>query len=190
MITNNFKKILFGGMLNSSVVNATSGTPSQLKTYAGKKTDFVKDETGSEITVDFGTSDYPYGNVAVVNGFNNIGTNATNSQGKLFVKVGTGTTEATADDYCLDVEESTNLNCDSVSKAFTNVLTKTFTATFSNSSSSDITITEMGLFGIFPLQLTASYSWGTPVMLDRTVLLTPITIPAGESKAITYEISL
>lgn len=190
MVTNNFRKILFGGMLNSSATNPTSGYLTYLKTYSGVKTDFVKDETGSEITVDFGTSDYPYGNIAVVNAFNNIGKNATNSLGKVFIKVGTGNTEATANDYCLDVEESTNLTCDSVSKAFTNALTKTFTATFSNSSSSDITITEMGLFGIFPRQMENSYVWGSPVMLDRTVLSSPITIPAGQSKAITYEIAI
>lgn len=57
-----------------------------------------------------------------------------------------------------------------------------------NTSSSSITVAEIGFFQQIRLANSASGSSGTleTIMLDRTLLDTPVTIPAGESAAITY----
>jgi hypothetical protein len=102
--------------------------------------------------------------------------------------LGTGTTAPTADDYRLESPITTNLSCDSVSVSRTSLI-KTYTATFTNSGSSDITVTEVG----FMIYIFYNYSTTTEnsdhFLMDRTVLETPITIPAGESRTVTYELS-
>jgi hypothetical protein len=102
--------------------------------------------------------------------------------------LGTGTTAPTADDYRLESPITTNLSCDSVSVSRTSLI-KTYTATFTNSGSSDITVTEVG----FMIYIFYNYSSTTEnsdhFLMDRTVLETPITIPAGESRTVTYELS-
>ncbi|MEE3415906.1 MAG: hypothetical protein VZR53_11120 [Prevotella sp.] len=102
-----------------------------------------------------------------------------------FIRVGTGTTEATEDNYKLE-NYATGLTCESVVTAIGgNYSKKTYTATFSNTTDADISVTEIGFF-------TNCYYYTTNqndnFLLDRIVLDTPITIPAGESKAITYEL--
>jgi len=60
--------------------------------------------------------------------------------------------------------------------------------TITNTGSANITIAEIGFFQQVNAHSSASGSSGssTLVMLDRAVLNTPVTIPAGESAAITY----
>ncbi|MBQ4030113.1 MAG: hypothetical protein II625_00030, partial [Bacilli bacterium] len=83
---------------------------------------------------------------------------------------------------------TTNLSCDSVSVS-RNTTVKTYTATFSNSGISDITVTEIG----YVSRIIYTYSnWDyiyDDFLMDRTVLDTPVTIPAGESRTITYTLS-
>lgn len=107
------------------------------------------------------------------------------SVGNLHLKIGTGITPPTADDFELTELES-RVSCDAVVVGNSSNYTKTYTATFSNPLITDITITEVGLYGtiIYNSQKEST----AEVLLDRTVLTTPITIPAGESKAITYEL--
>lgn len=109
----------------------------------------------------------------------------TSSNYNLYLKVGTGTTAPTENDYELQTV-NTDVSCDVVVVGNSANYTKTYTATFSNPTNSDITITEVGLYAnIMYNSRGESYK---DVLLDRTVLTTPITIPAGESKAITYEL--
>jgi hypothetical protein len=66
---------------------------------------------------------------------------------------------------------------------------KTYTATFSNSGTSDITVTETGYASRFVWSYYDGNLKYDDFLMDRTVLETPITIPAGESRTVTYELS-
>lgn len=110
----------------------------------------------------------------------------TNSNNNLYMRVGTGTTAPTENDYEL-VAVNTDISCDSVVVGNSANYTKTYTATFSNPTNSDIIVAEVGLYG--NVMYSVNGELYMDVLLDRTVLTTPITIPAGESKTITYELS-
>jgi len=103
----------------------------------------------------------------------------------LHLKVGTGTTPPTVNDFEL-VEVESRMSCDTVVVGNSANYTKTYNATFSNPLTTDITITEVGLYAT--IFYNSQNESTMEVLLDRTVLSTPITIPAGESKAITYEL--
>lgn len=114
------------------------------------------------------------------NAFGNPQTTESNTV-SINIRCGTGTTPPTISDYELDNKISaTDLQCTSISKGYSSKGNRIYTTTFSNATSNDITIRELGLY------MTSSYS--NTIMLERTVLPSPITIPAGESKAIVYEI--
>ncbi len=133
------------------------------------------------------TSSYrarPFG--ALINSFNHMATNS-GTLGTTFMKIGTGTTEPTESDYNLEVE-NTNVTCAIVSCGTSDKLTKIYTATFSNATENDVVITEIGLFGCFSTYDDDMGDIPLNFLLDRTILNTPITIPAGEIKPITYEI--
>ena len=102
------------------------------------------------------------------------------------VSFGTGTTPPTASDYALE----SILGDTQISVAAPNAVSysqgDTYDSYFvafgvTNKTSEAITISEVGL--------TASPVTNTVcVLVDRTVLDTPVTIPAGQSKQITYTI--
>ena len=103
------------------------------------------------------------------------------------VSFGTGTTPATASDYCLEsILGGTQISV-SVPSAVSYSRGDTYdeySVTFgvTNKTADAITISEVGL---------TIYNSNSPyayVLVDRTVLETPITIPAGQSKQITYTI--
>ena len=99
---------------------------------------------------------------------------------------GTGRTPPTMDDYKLEspITDGT-LHSQSVTplRGFEQDHARLYaTHEVHNSGSNDVTITEVGVFG-----LGASIS-DNAFLLDRTVLDTPITIPAGGSKSITVAI--
>ena len=179
MITSNFKKLLtvmFSSMYNGNY-NPTIPYNKTLPTLVS--TD------GTERTMLFsGESTARTGMYILINMMNYMSTSGSNDT--LYLKVGTGTTAATEDDCELETV-NTDVSCDTVVVGNSSNYTKTYTATFSNPTSSDIIVTEVGLYGKF-----VYYNYGTltytDCLLDRTVLTTPITIPAGESKAITYEL--
>lgn len=111
----------------------------------------------------------------------NLLTNQGTSTGNAMVGFGSGTTPVTADDYMLESVISSLSAIENQSK-----ITATTTAThfervcdldmvIQNTSSSEITINELGFF------MSCSTSWNatTPVLLYREVLETPIIIPAG-----------
>ena len=172
MITNNFKKLLFGGIFGST---ATYYNPPSFGAIN------LINTSGSTVNIYekvYDTSSAGFRVNVFVNALNNLDKNS--KSGFLTIKVGTGTTTPTQNDYKMQ-NEATGITCDAASTGFTNNLTKTYTATFSNSTASDINITELGLF-------VQDYD-DNDFLLDRTVLSTPITIPAGQSKSITYEIA-
>jgi len=103
--------------------------------------------------------------------------------------LGTGTTAPTLDDYKMSGDVISGISV-SVSHAQeiddTGVLgSKTITIT--NNNSSAITISEIGWFGYLYYTITVN---GNAVLLDRTVLDSPVTIPAGGVGQVTYTIRM
>lgn len=181
MITSNLKKIMCSIIAGSSATgyNEANLTATLIDT-SGADVNYVGRTMNN-------TSTYaarPFG--ALINSFNNMATNS-GTLGTTFMKVGTGTTEATESDYSLEVE-NTDVTCAAAAAATSGNITKVYTATFSNPTENEVVITEIGLFGCFSTYDDDQGNTPLNFMLDRTVLGTPITIPAGESKPITYEI--
>lgn len=174
MFTNNFKKILTKAIFNSSTTGSDQPSLPEAFTMTGA--------AGTEITTTTGTSVMS----ELTNVFNNPYTTSSgdNAYNKIFCRLGTGTTAATEDDYWLEAQDD-NLACSSAVASETDSNTKVYTFTFNNPTSENISITETAL-GI-KLSSTALTENST-IMLDRTVLDTPITFSPGETKAITYEI--
>lgn len=186
MFTNNFKKLMFSFLFgNKDVYGGTTdnAAPSRFTSLPTLKNLSNYSRTlGS-------TSDESYWREMWCCARNALSTiNSTSTLGNGYLMLGTGTTAPAADDYHLESPITTNLSCDSVSVSRTS-LTKTYTATFTNSGSSDITVTEVG-FIVYIRYFNSNTSENSDhFLMDRTVLDTPITIPAGESRTVTYELS-
>lgn len=186
MLTNNLKKILFKHIFGFKVLVDSSAAPEEDNYYSDHPT--LISISGSNCTIDIGSNSGTLRNVwnATVNSLSTLATTPTNGLG--YIVLGSGTTAPTADDYRLESPITTNLSCDSVSVS-RNTTIKTYTATFSNSGTSDITVTEIG----YVSRIIYTYSNWEHIydnfLMDRTVLDTPITIPAGESRTVTYELS-
>lgn len=176
MVTNNFKKILM--LIFSSTVTGTN-QPKVPNTGLPK---FVG-ITGKEQQM-VNQLGYEQRQNSLYNMMNHLAKSSSNAN--LYMRVGTGTTAPTENDYEL-ATVNTDVSCDTVIVGNSANYTKTYTATFSNPTSSDITVTEVGLYG--KISYNSQNEFYIDVLLDRTVLTTPITIPAGESKTITYELS-
>ena len=104
------------------------------------------------------------------------------------VRFGTGNTPATLDDYKLSGDIITTLsgNC-AISKgedAEGAYITALYTLT--NTGDSDVTVAEVGTF--VHINKTNSSTHAYP-MIDRTVLDTPVTIPAGGVGQVEYTIT-
>ena len=104
------------------------------------------------------------------------------------VSFGAGTAPATVQDYKLDAPITTGLSI-IFPKNFTYAKGNSFedvavTYGVTNISSSEITISEIGLVAT----VFVSGNLYNSMLVDRTVLDAPVTIPAGESKQITYTI--
>lgn len=175
MITNNFKKILM--LIFSSTETGTSNPrvpTTNLPKFVGI------DGTEQQMVNQNGFENKQNG---LYNMTNHLAKSSSNNN--LYLKVGTGTTAPTENDYELTAV-NTDVSCDSVVVGSSANYAKTYTAIFSNPTSSDIIVTEVGLYG--KISYNSQNEFYMDVLLDRTVLSTPITIPAGESKAITYEL--
>ena len=171
MLTKNAKNFILYALMRSAGTG-TNG-PDLWGSFNLTNTDGQSVTTGYSADIAF----------AFLNSLNHMAT-AEGREATTYIKCGTGTTPATENDYNLEAE-ATGLSCDSAAPS-TNTTSndiKTYTATFSNTSANDITVTEIGFFCF-------SYDGGSyhNVLLDHIILSTPITIPAGESKAITYEL--
>lgn len=111
--------------------------------------------------------------------------NCYETNGYQYVRFGSGTTPATVNDYKLE-----SLIDSGITVAHPNIVTTeqtdsyiSWTVTFGVSASVEITISEIGL-------IAKAYRPNGVIdtLVDRTVLDTPVTIPAGQSKQITYTI--
>lgn len=106
------------------------------------------------------------------------------------VRIGSGVTPATADDYTLESIITSGL---SVVKPSAVTVTKEndcvavyATYTVTNTGKTAVHISEIGLYAA----AYYSTSLAKPALADRTVLESPITINPGEAKPITYTIRL
>ena len=184
MFTNNFRKLLFKYVFGANTTDSGSAPPSS---YSSKPTLI----SISGLSCYFDANNYQSLQSiwkSAINSLSTIDTIPTNSRG--YILLGTGTTAPTADDYCLESQITENLSCDSVSVSRTTT-TKTYTATFSNSGTSDMTVTEIGyaLRMCYYIRSSSDTYKYDNFLMDRTVLDTPVTIPAGESRTVTYELS-
>ena len=106
------------------------------------------------------------------------------------VSFGTGTTPATASDYVLEsILDDKKINVSTPSSiSFSRYDTyEEYTVTFgiTNKTADAIAISEIGLTAMPYSPYNGNNVFA---LVDRTVLETPITIPAGQSKQITYTI--
>jgi len=106
----------------------------------------------------------------------------------LSARLGTGTTEPTASDVCLeeDITSSiTNLNVTTNVQSSGSVISAVITITGQNLTSSEIVITELGIVR----SMITGYGGGLirkTVMLIRELLEQPLTVPSGEGFSLTF----
>lgn len=112
----------------------------------------------------------------------------TNHMGVYF---GTGSTPALLEDYTLESPITTGLAfAGGIEKvpAYENGKAEAVASYIvTNTSGAEINIWEIGCF--VPTQDGSNTSSYTMIMLERTVLTEPITIPPGESKMVTYKVA-
>lgn len=101
---------------------------------------------------------------------------------------GSGTTPPTVNDYSLESFIDTGLTITEPSAVSDNTTDDYWemSVTYGIYASSDLTISEVGLF----VTNNKSVDIANSVMIDRTVLENPIVIPAGQSKQVTYTIRI
>lgn len=170
MFTKNFKNLMVLNLLNSysskfdHQVDATT-TP-VYKLINGSELD---DRTNTE-----------RGAVSLASALSDTLKTAGGTSSSSWLIIGTGTGTVSENDYCLFNQDS-NCTCVSAASSTTSNLTKSYTATFQNNSESDVTITETGVAG----KIWLYNDWFT-MLLEHTLLETPVIIPAGGTRTITY----
>lgn len=181
MLTSNFKKLIFGIFMNTTV-DGSYVIPSDSVTFKNSNgQSMVWDAISDSQTQSALLNDLLMTNIVQVN----VGSSDTRF---IYFRVGTGTTNPTPSDYDLE-NVNTDIGCTIVNTSFSdNTNTKVYNVTFSNPTANDITINEIGMYGKMPYY-NNGYKTGY-VMLDRTVLNEPVTIPAGESRTLTYELTM
>lgn len=176
MITNNFKKIMCGILLNSG--NNSEGS----STAYPKSAQALKNIEGNTITTEAGSGFGSYPMQSAINAFNQFKSNISNSIQGISVRVGIGDTDPTAEDYNIETPAE-GVTVTAIAATPTQGGTKIYTATIANTTQEDINIKEVGLF----LSFCPNNHETVPLMLDRTKV--DITIPSGETKTYNYEIS-
>lgn len=175
MLNRNFKTVMLGWLMGSKNAGSTNPIFNPQTVYNVEGTG----ETYPTVVTQPGLS------AAIVNALNAPTTNNIinrQSANRLFIAVGTGTTEATEEDYTLE-SVNTNITCEAITQTYTPSYKRQITATFNNPTAQDITLKEVGLF--YETYFSNEQYINT-IMLARENI--NITIPAGESKAITMEI--
>ena len=170
MINKNFKAILACILQSSGNTDSNGLLP-------------IISQTGAAVYLSFRQNGFPY-SVS-----NNVSINNTSSS--TGIRLGSGNTQASEDDYNLDSRITSGLTASSPVVTYgvdeNGNPYKVFLFTLTNSTNSDITVAEIGYFQ----QLYTSSSQGAisstaTIMLDRTVLSTPVTVPANDSAVIKY----
>lgn len=170
MFTKNFKNLMVLNLLNSYSTGGdhyvdTTTTPIY-KTIGGVR---LVDRTNAEKTA-----------VSLASALSDTLKTAGGTNASSWLIIGTGTGTVSENDYCLFNQDS-NCTCVSAASSTTGNLTKSYTATFQNNSESDVTITETGVAG----KIWLTNNWFT-MLLEHTLLETPVIIPAGGTRTITY----
>lgn len=173
MITKNFK--------------ARIATLLQMSTMTGSDTALVpvKGIDGSAAYAScYSSNNFPY----------NVTTSVSFSSSGAGIRVGTGGTAASEDDYKLEAQITSGMSASSVTPTY-NVdgsgnpyLEYLFTLT--NNTSNDITVREIGYVQSLRVASTQGGKANTSsnFLFDRTVLDTPVTVPANDSAAIKYKL--
>ena len=170
MFTKNFKKLMSLYLLNGK------GSGASEYTYPISTT--LTALNGTAITTQMSTTSSERYSLAYVLS-DTLSTEAADM--RAYLAIGTGTGTVSDDDHQL-FESTSDCTCVSASSNTSANFTKIYTATFQNNTSADITITETGI-----VAKPFLYNNFFEVLLDHTLLETPVIIPAGESRAITYE---
>ena len=114
------------------------------------------------------------------------------------IYIGSGNTPATADDYTLESQITSGLSAQSPSTVFgydnaTNEVTLSYVLTLTNTSSSDITVSELGItdecyFGdVLGGNISGTgNSYKRSILMDRTILESPVTIEPSGSAVLHY----
>lgn len=185
MLNRNFKTVMLGWIMSSQV------TASSIPRFQSQTIYNIGSSGEGAAFPPTGASDSDREGISkcIINGLNQLNTTNTiakQSANRLFMAVGTGTTEATAEDYTLE-SENTNITCEAITQTYTTSYKRQITATFNNPTAQDITLKEVGLFfEIYYYDRNYDYYYANTIMLARENI--DVTIPAGESKAITMEI--
>ena len=175
MINRNLKTIMLGFLFNSNASDENNISFSDVNTYKTDGSLYLCPDTEQNRAVVSNT---------IVNTLSKPSTtNAITHQdiNRLYMAVGTGTTQATAEDYTLETE-NTDVTCGTIAHSYTQSYKLQITATFNNPTAQDITLKEVGLFEEWYYDENNNANW----LLARENI--DVTIPAGESKAITMEI--
>ncbi len=179
MLTNNYifrKNILF---MNSTI----SSPPSE--TFVWSSGDSFMSTNASCMLDDIG-GNIPYGRSGEVK--YEMQTSASSCLAGVYF--GSGTTPATRADYKLESPITSGLSISN-----TSIVTESdgngqysYLADYriKNNSVADISISELGLFLPVGSSNTAYY----PVLMERSVLETPVVIEPGKSKKITYKVTI
>lgn len=107
---------------------------------------------------------------------------------------GTGTTSPTEDDYKIesDITSGINVVLNSSFRSYSPKPHMTFTFTITNTSSSDITISETGIVTGNIWCCTSSSATSAAannILIDRTLLDTPLTIAPSSTAALEYTVN-
>ncbi len=147
-----------------------------MRTAIGKINSTVTNLQNAAVTVPFSKNNW-YGILCAMNYYT--------MAGYQYVRFGNGTTPATVNDYKLESQIDSGITVANPSTVTTEQTDSyiSWTVTFGVSASVETTISEIGL--ISKAYIT---NGDTATLVDRTVLDEPITIPAGQSKQITYTI--
>jgi hypothetical protein len=170
MITKNFKMVVSCILQSAGYVNTNGYIP-------------VKDLAGTTRYIGCCFDQFPY----------NITSNVTFNGASTGIRVGSGNIEATGNDYKMDSMITSGLTSSNPTMTYGEdsgnpYLEYLFTLT--NTTGADIVVNEIGYVQSVR---TATSSGGsativTPILLDRTVLSTPVTVPANSSAAIKYRL--
>lgn len=181
MINRNFKTLMLGWFMSSRATNNNIPRFQSQTIYnidsSGEGAEFPPTGVGDTYREELSK--------CIINALNQLTTTNTiarQSANRLFMAVGTGTTEATEEDCTLE-SENANVTCEAITQTYTTSYKRQITATFNNPTSQDITLKEVGLFSEIYYN---DNNYANTIMLARENI--NVTIPAGESKAITMEI--
>lgn len=170
MFTKNFKNLMVLNLLNSYA----TGVDHYVDTTIAPE---YKTIDGTPITNKDNTE---HGAVSLASALSDTLKTAAGTDASSWLIIGTGTGTVSENDYCLFNQDS-NCTCVSAASSTTGNLTKSYTATFQNNSESDVTITETGIAGKCWV-----YNNTYTMLLEHTLLETPVIIPAGGTRTITY----